>query len=123
MCRDEPLTAASPYIFVSSSASAEEATATMAVLGPHALALAKEPEAQNIPREFRAVRMQRQTSAAQDTQASVWEIMFSTGSSAQERELKELVGLVDQTCQYVRGSSVCLGSRSWVVWDSGRVDG
>ena len=95
----------------------------MAVLGPHALALAQEPAAQNMPREFRAVRMQRQTSAAQDPQANVWGIVFSAGSPAQEQELKELVGLVDQACQYVRGSNVCLGSRSWVVWDSGRMDG
>jgi hypothetical protein len=94
----------------------------MAVLGPHALALAKEPEAQNVPQEFRAVRMHRQTSAARDTQGAVWETVFSTGSSAQERELKELVGLVDQACQDVRGSNVYLGSRSWVVWDSGRMD-
>lgn len=116
--RDEPLPAGSPYIFVSSSANLEEATATMAVLGPHAVALALEPEAPNTSREFRAVRMHRRTSVVQDTQANVWEIVFSTGSSAQERELKELVELADQAC--VRGSNVYLGSRSWVVWDTGR---
>ena len=82
MCRDEPLPAASPYIFVSSSARVEEAIATMAVLGPRALALAQESEAQNMPRGFRAVRMHQQTSAAQDTQANVWDTVFSTGSSA-----------------------------------------
>lgn len=120
LCRDEPLPAGSPYIFVSSPASVEKATATMAVLGPHALALAQESEAANTPREFRAVRIYRQTCAVQDMQANMWEVVFSTGSSAQERELNELVGLADQVCQYVRGSNVCLGSRSWVVWDAGR---
>lgn len=104
---------------MSSSASVGEATASMAVLGPHALALALEPEALNTPREFRAVRMYRRTSAVQDTQATaMWEIVFSTGSSAQERELKELV---HQARQYMRGSNIYLGSRSWVVWDVGRV--
>ena len=117
--RDEPLPEGSPYIFVSSSASVEEATATMAVLGPHALALAQEPEAPNTSRTFRAVRMRR-TSAVQDTQTVAWENVFSTGSSAQEGELKELVGLVDQAHQYVRGDNVYLGSRTWVVWDTGR---
>ncbi|KAH0834065.1 hypothetical protein J3R83DRAFT_11349 [Lanmaoa asiatica] len=120
--RDEPLPTGSPYVFVSSSANVEEATATMAVLGPHALALAQEPEAPNTPQKFRAVRMHRRTSAVQDSQAIVWEIVFSTGSSAQERELKELVALAHQLegHQYVPGSNVCLGSRFWVVWDIGR---
>ncbi|KAG8215310.1 hypothetical protein J3R82DRAFT_8899 [Butyriboletus roseoflavus] len=120
--RDEPLPEGSSYIFVSSSASVEEATATMAVLGPHALALAQEPrvEAPNTPRNFRAVRMHRRMSPVQDTQGIVWETVFSTGSSAQERELKELVELADQGCQYVRGNNIYLGSRSWVVWDTSR---
>jgi len=94
----------------------------MAVLGPHALALAKEPGSPDLPGEFRAVRLYRWTSAAaQDMQAVAWETVFSTGNSAQERELKELAGLADQACRYVRGSNVCLGSGSWVVWDSGQV--
>ncbi|KAF8127624.1 hypothetical protein EV363DRAFT_1418340 [Boletus edulis] len=117
--RDESLPVGSPFIFVSSSASVEEATAVMAVLGPHALALAQEPEGLDTSRKFQAVRMHRRTSAAQDMEEVKWEIVFSTGSSAQERELEELVGLADQTCQHVRGSNVCLGTRSWVVWDSG----
>ena len=92
----------------------------MAVLGPHALAIAQEIEDPNTPRKFRAVRMHRRTSAVGDTHETVWEIVFSTGSSAQERELKELVGLADQAPQYARGSNIYLGSRSWVVWDAGR---
>ena len=92
----------------------------MAVLGSHALAIAQETENPNTPREFRTVRMHRRTSAVGDTQETVWEIVFSTGNSVQERELKELVGLADQASQYARGSNIGLGNRSWVVWDAGR---
>ena len=94
----------------------------MAVLGPHALALAQEPEAPDAAPTFRAVRMHRRMSSTQNgAETVVWDIVFSTGNSAQERELQELVILADQTCQYVRGSGVRLGSRPWVVWDSGHV--
>lgn len=118
-CRDESLPAGSPFIFVSSSDSVEEATATMAVLGPHALAFARESEAPGMPPAFRAVRMHLRTSTIRDKQGKMWETVFSSGSSAQERELTELVGLADQACNYVRGGRISLGSKSWVVWDAG----
>ena len=105
---------------MSSIADAEKATATMAVLGLHALALAQETEGPNAPPEFRAVRMHQRTNVARATQESAWEIVFSTGNAAQERELKELVGLADQAGQYAPGRSICLGNRSWIVWDAGR---
>ena len=93
---DEPLSAGSPYIFVSSSERAEAATATMAVLGPHAFALAQEPVALDTVRTFKAVRMHRRTSPTQNgAETVVWDIMFSTGNLAQERELQGLVGLAD----------------------------
>jgi len=117
--RDETLPAESPFIFVSSSANVEEATATMAILGPHALALAQESEAPGIPPAFRAVRMHLRTSTIGDKHANMWEIVFSSGSSAQERELTELLGLVDKASHYVQGSRISLGSKSWVVWDAG----
>lgn len=92
----------------------------MAVLGPHALALTQETKDSTMPRRFWAVRMHQRTGTVPDTLKTVWEIVFSTGSSAQERELKELVGLADQASQYARGSDIYLGSRCWVVWDAGR---
>ncbi|KAG9310978.1 hypothetical protein JVU11DRAFT_8856 [Chiua virens] len=123
MCagRDEPLPAGSPYIFVSSSAMAEEATAVMAVLGPHALALAREADDPETNQNFKVVRMRRCADAIQDAaQEAVWEIVTSTGSPPQERALRELVELTDQGFQCPRGSNIYLGSRTWFVWDTGR---
>ncbi|KAF9221709.1 hypothetical protein BS17DRAFT_238866 [Gyrodon lividus] len=117
--RDEPLPEGSPYIFVTSSPIAEIATATMAVLGPHALALSQDQEMPGGAKRFHAVRMEQRPTSAQDTETT-WNIIFSTGYAEQEKELSDLLELVGQGHKCARGSEVNLGSRTWTVWDAGR---
>ncbi|KIJ60926.1 hypothetical protein HYDPIDRAFT_169957 [Hydnomerulius pinastri MD-312] len=116
--RDEPLLEGSPFIFVTSSRDANEATAFMAVLGPHALALSQESAAPNSPKKFHAVRMHQSRSANEGAEPS-WNIVFSTSNQELEEELGALVGLASQEHEHTRGSEVSLGLRRWAVWDAG----
>jgi len=112
--RDQPVTPATPFAFITSSREPHESAGFIAVLGEHALALHQDRSSHDA--KFQAVRLRILNSLS-----SGREVVFEQNAAVLRPTLEAALFAIEQWdgSPWKCGQEIILQGDRWIVWDAG----